>query len=549
MNLRYNILIFAAALMFVACEQDRIIDFDTDRTTIEVGANGGVEKVRVQSSGMWVASMEMDKPWVTISPANGRGAVTCDFVIDSALTTEKRTGVVTIRNIETNETQKITISQSGYDYAVEIIDEKLRNIERYAAYGKRHFDVRVRSNFDFKVVIPDESKSWLSAELHTLTLDRGVRPRETTIRFNWQVNNASYERLADVRFEPTTSIEVAKSELLKVKQEAAEPIKPDTRAGDSLSLLNIASSLQMWHIWDTSTPMTEWNGIELWEKHMEGCTIENEGRVRRAEFFLFNAYEGIPFEVQYLTAAEELYFFSNENSMIKSLSLGEHITKLTSLKRLTVGAYGLTELPESFSQMKGLEYLNLGSNNFTMVPKVITKENFPNLRALVMNANQRRVVTDLYNSIYKTPEELGGFIAEEKFPAELLKWGLDTLVLSVNFLHGSLPSFEDDPTVERYTEEEIIAADTLPMILKGTPKIMPTTKTFRINLNRLSGEIPFWLLYHPALDWWIPYSLIFTQEGYDNLGNRAGFSNTPSNFTYYYSEYKKKTPQDLTVTE
>lgn len=534
--------------MAVACQKDKTVDFDTDRTTIEIGENGGVEKVRISSSGEWVASMEMDKPWVTISPANGRGTETCDFIIDSALTTKPRTGVVTVKNIETNEVQRITINQKGYDYSVEIVDSANREIDRYAAFGERYFDVKVRSNFEFNVVIPDEAKSWLSAERYTLTLDRGIRPRETTVRFNWKINNSSFERLADVRFEPKASIEVVKSEVLKVKQEAAEPIKPNTREGDSLSLLNIASTLQTWSQWDTSTSMAEWNGIELWQEHMEGCTKENIGRVRKAEFFLFNSFEGIPFEVQYLTAAEELYFFSNTNSMLKSLDMGEHITKLTNLKRLTVGAYGLTSLPDSFKEMKALEYLNLGSNNFTQIPSVLTKENFPNLHALVMNANQRRVVTDLYNSVYKEPNELGGLIEEQRLP-ELLKWGLDTLVLSVNFLHGALPSFEDDPTVERYTEEEIIAADTLPMILKGTPKIMPKTKTFRINLNRFSGEAPFWLLYHPALDWWIPYSLIFSQEGYDGEGNRAGFTNTPDNFKYYYEAYTKKTPQDLKVTE
>lgn len=543
MRLGLNILVLmAAATMVVACTNDNaIVDFNTDLSTVEVGANGGSHQVKIQSSGEWVASMEMDKPWVTISPANGRGTVTCDFIVDSALTTTKRTGVVTIRNVETNETQKVTIVQEGYTYAVEV-DEPAVKIARYAAYGARYFDVKVRSNFNFDIEIPNDAKHWLSYDKYELDLNRGVRPREVTIRFNWNINNSAFERLADVKFVPTESIEVVKSDILSVAQEAAEAIKPNTREGDSLSLLNIASTLQVWSEWDTTQAMSEWDGVQVWEEHMEGCTPDKVGRVRYAEFFLFDSHEGIPYEVQYLTAADELYFFSNVNSMLKSLDIGEHISKLTNLKRLTVGAYGLTDLPESFTNMKALEYLNLGSNNFAKVPAVLTKENFPNLRALVMNANQRRVISDLSNTVYT---DLGGLIEEEKFPEHLLKWGLDTLVLSVNFLQGSLPTFENDPEVPKYTREEVMAADTLPEILIGTPKVMPHTKTFRINLNRLTGSLPHWLLYHPALDWWLPYSLIFPQEGRDVSGKRAGFDNEPINFDYYYKEYTKKVQQDM----
>ena len=149
---------------------------------------------------------------------------------------------------------------------------------------------------------------------------------------------------------------------------------------------------------------------------------------------------------------------------------------------------------------------------------------------------QRHAVSDLSNTRYST-EELGGLVEEEKFPEHLLKWGLDTLVLSVNYLHGALPSFENDPEVPKWTEEEVIAADTLPMALVGTPKVMPTTKTFRINHNRLSGEVPTWLLMHPALDWWVPFSLIFTQEGRWNDGIKAGFTNEPASLVDYYKNW------------
>ena len=549
MKLRYNILVLAvAALAVVACTNEpEVVDFKSDVNTIEIGADGGVKKVRIQSSDEWVASVGMQSngdpnPWIAVSPANGRGTVECDFVIDSALTDKPREAVVSIRNIATNKEQRIKVSQKGYEYSVEV-DRTNVEVKKFAEYGKRYFDVVVKTNFPFEVKIPQSAQHWISREpasklgdAYQHNLNRGIRPREVKVRFNWNINNSASVRLADIEFVPTEDITVSHSDILKVSQEAAEPIIPETRAGDSLALLNIANTMQCWTIWDSSTPMNRWEGVTLWEERMEGCTPEKVGRVRKVEIFLCNSFEGLPFEFQYLTQADEVYIFSNENSMLKSLNLGEHICKLTNLKRLTVGAFGLNELPEEFKNLRNLEFLDLGSNNFQRVPAIINKENFPNLRALVLNAQQRHAVSDLSNTRYAI-EELGGLVEEEKFPEHLLKWGLDTLVLSVNYLHGELPSFENDPEVPKWTEEEVIAADTLPMALVGTPKVMPTTKTFRINHNRLSGEVPTWLLMHPALDWWVPFSLIFPQEGRWTDGTKAGFTNEPASLVDYYKNW------------
>lgn len=544
MKMRYNILVLAvAALAVVACtNKEEILDFKTDVNIVEAEADGGVKKVRIQSSDEWIALVEQNAPWISVSPANGRGTVTCDFVIDSALTAYPREAKVAIRNVATNKDRYITVKQKGYEYALDV-DRKDVEVKKFAEFGKRYFDVVVKSNFAFDVKVPKEQQFWISREpasnlgdAYKHNLDRGVRPREVKVRFNWKINNSENPRLADIEFVPIAdTITVSHSSKLRVSQEAAEKIVADTRAGDSLALLNIVNTMQCWTIWDSSTPMNTWNGVTLWDRR-DGCSADKIGRVRKVEIFLCNSFEGLPYEFKYLTAAEEIYIFSNENSMLKSLNLGEHICELKDLKRLTVGAYGLSELPAEFTNLKNLEYLDLGSNNFQRVPSMITKENFPKLRALVMNAQQRHAVTDLSNTRYAT-EELGGLVEEESFPEHLLKWGLDTLVLSVNYLHGALPSFENDPEVPKWTEEEVIAADTLPMALVGTPKVMPTTKTFRINHNRLSGELPTWLLMHPALDWWIPFSLVFSQEGRWMDGSIAGFTNAPANLVNYYKDW------------
>ena len=560
MKMRYNIFMLAVvALAAIACTNDPgVVDFNTNESSIEVGASGGTKKIRIQSSDEWVASVGMQSngdpnPWIAVSPANGRGTVECDFIIDSALTAMPREAKVIIRNVVTNEEKRVSVKQEGYKYSVEI-DKTDVEVKKYAEYGKRYFDVVVKTNFPFDVQIPQGAQHWISREpasklgdAYQLNLDRGIRPREVKVRFNWKINNSSEIRLADIKFVPKEAIEVSYSDILKVKQEAAEPIIPETRAGDSLALLNIANTMQCWNPYDTSVSMRSWGGVTLWDDRMEGCKPEWVGRVKRVEIFLCNSYEGLPYEVRYLTAAEEIYIFSNENSMLKSLNLGEDILELKNLKRLTVGAFGLSELPENFA-MPNLEFLDLGSNNFQRVPSVINKTNLPKLRALVLNAQQRHAVSDLSNTVYPV-EDLGGLVEEEKFPEHLLKWGLDTLVLSVNYLHGELPSFENDPEVPKWTEEEVIAADTLPMALVGTPKVMPTTKTFRINHNRLSGEAPTWLLMHPALDWWVPFSLIFPQEGRWSDGTKAGFSNEPSSLVNYYKDWYPNKKLANTVEE
>lgn len=541
---RYFIFLLSL-LVAVACADDKsdaVMSVET--SSVSVDAVGGVKEIKVDIADRWIVST--DEEWITISPANGAGAAVCEFKIDSALTAEPRRGVVRIQNLRTMQSHEVAVEQEGFPYVIELEDNSF-DVESYKTAGERYFDVVVRSNVQFDVNIP-AAVGWLESEDYTLTLNRGMRPRQTKVRFHWDINTVAEERIAEISFLPRQDVSLERADVLNVKQLAAEPIIPDTRSGDSIALLAVARNLEVMAQWDASQPMTMWNNVVLWDETMEGCTPEKVGRVKSAQFVLFNTNEELPFEVRYLTAAEELYFFGNTNTFMKSLELGEDICTLKQLRRLTIGSYGLVSLPDSFSNLKNLEYLNICSNNFQRVPEVLTKQNFPALRSLVMNANQRSVVYDLSNT---TRTNLGGFIEEEKFPVDLIKWDLDTLVLSVNYLQGELPDFEDDPTVPVYTQQDIERADTLPQFLVDNriKKVMPHTKRFAINYNRLSGKLPAWLLYHPALDWWIPYSLVFSQEGRAQDGTQAGFDNEPSNLKYYYDVYTKKEPWAVSTGE
>ena len=535
-----------ASLVIFACQQVTPVQFEVDTENIKIGPEGGVKIVKIKSADNWIATVQ--EPWLTISPANGVGSVDCRVIIDSALAVNQREATIRINNQVTDERMDFKVIQSGFDYQI-VLSEPEVNIASYASLEDRKFDVKVKSNVPFEVELPEGAESWLSYTLPELVLDRGARPREVSIQFNWGVNFNPTARDAVIKFNPKDSqVTPAIKNDLKIQQDAAEEIEIGVK-GDSLALIAINRALGCWTEFETSEKLEFWDGVKVWESG------ENKGRVRSAEFFMFGTKEGIPFQVKYLTAAEELYFYSNTNTFLYSLDPGEHICELTQLRKLTIGAYGLTTLPESFKNLRNLEYLDLSSNNFQNVPEVLNPENFPKMTALIMNACQRNTISDLSNT---TRKDFGGFFeaadvdadGNKTFPKRLLKWSnLDTLRLSVNYLEGVLPDLENDPDFPKWTAEEVNACDTLPSILIGKPKVLPDTDLFAINLNRLYGTAPDWLLYHPKLDLWYPFSLVFFQEGVASNGTRAGFDNEPANLDYYYEHYVNKVwnPAKITV--
>lgn len=523
------IIIATAVLALASCIDDRNAQllFKTDLETIIPEAAGGSYKLELSSSDTWTATA--NRPWIAVSPANGVGSATCEVIVDSTLVSEDREGIVRFRNSATSETRDVAIRQKGFSYCITLDTDRV-SIPDYANVDDREFTVRISTNVPFEVKAQSGTSSWLSCEKVNVRLDRGARPRDLDLKFKWGVNSRPDERVAEVRLVSTDPARPAQDAILKVVQGAAELIEP-SRRGDSLAVLALNRNLGLWSQPLTADKMDNWDDVELWEETDKGYTPAKKGRVRKASFFLFQTTEEIPYEVRYLTEAEELSFFSNVNFFLYDLSCGEYITELVNLKRLTISAYGLSTLPDSFSNLSKLEYLDLSSNNFARIPAVLKKENFPNLHSLFLNTCQRSYILDLSNSI---SDNIGGF--HGKFPRELLEWeNLDTLRLSVNYLEGSIPDMKDYPV--RYTEEDAQEMN-LPPALVGTPKVLPKAKFFAVNLNRLSGDIPDWILYHPNLVDWNPYLLVYNQEGKAKDGRIAGFDNIPVNMEYYWDFYK-----------
>lgn len=537
-NIIYRMILSALTVMAVfACNTPQPVDFELDASLVEIGPEGGVKSINISSEDRWIATVQA--PWVTVSPANGVGSVECQIIIDSALAVTPREAVVRIENQVTNDRKDFTVRQEGFDYQI-VLEKSEVNLVSYASLEERKFNVKVKTNVPFDVVLPEGMSEWVTYKYDQVNLDRGARPREVNVRFTWDVNFNPTEREMTVSFNPKDqSIVPAVKHDLKIRQEAAEEIEIGVK-GDSLALIAINRALGCWTSYETSERMEFWEGVEVWKSG------ENKGRVRKVEFQMFATKESLPFQVKYLTAAEEIHFFGNTNTFLLDLEPGEHITELTNLRKLTIGAYGLSSIPNSFRKLSNLEYLDISGNNFQSVPEVLSQENFPKLTALILNACQRNTIYDLSNT---TRTGFGGLFDEadvdedgnKTFPRRFLLWdNLDTLRLSVNYLEGTIPDLMDDTAFPKWTAEEVNACDTLPSILIGLPKVLPNTDFFAINLNRLHGSLPDWLLYHPKLDLWYPTSLVFMQEGKTSYGTSAGFDNEPANMDYYYEHYKKK---------
>lgn len=599
---RYITVIAMAAALAISCQPEEQVEFAIEGDLLEVGADGGTVNLKVNSPGAWTAIVS--KPWITVSPTNGHGSQICQVIIDSSLSylneEAVREGVISIQDDMSYETKNISIRQENYKYQI-TLDESEIDIPEYDVLSNRWFDVNVKSNIDFKISFKDKDDNdinWIEPDEENpeLELNKGARPRNVKLRFEWKINQQDSDRLGKIVFTPQDAnqepitVNLDRIDTVKVSQTAAETIEPDTRRGDSTAIVAIARALNEWSGgWDTSTPMNTWSDVVLWEEG-DDTEPENIGRVRYVRFFMFNTEDGLPYQVKYLTAAEEVVFYSNENNTRrKGIVLGEDICELDQLKRLTIAAYGLDDesLSERFFTKEdsspafpNLEYLNLSSNNFMEIPEGICEKNFPKLHALLMNNNQRILVTDASNAAvnddkefaekyaglfneYINPENID---AGGSFPVRFLSWeNLDTLQFTLNYFQGSLPSDDylkskgfpnwkdDDKIMDDEGKVILSVADSLKngdtdfFSTHQIPRVLPRIKSLSINLNRMSGEVPNWILRHPNLDIWDPFVFIFTQEGRDRNGNAAGFSNAPKNLNDYYEVFgnKKYDPDNM----
>lgn len=531
--------------MVTSCEDDKDdTNFNIDTEQISMGAEGGTKTIKVQSGGKWIASTEA--PWISISPANGLGNVDCEIKVDTALlANEERQAVIRFIADGQSEPRTLKVVQNGFEKMIQLSITEVE-IPTYGDFGKRKFELELTANVEFDIEIPQDV-NWVKVEDYTFELDRGSRPRTVKLTFNWENNSRPWERMADIQFKPKNGETLTRNDILKIIQAKAPQIE-DNAQGDSLAIIGCIRALGGSMRGNEGETMATWDFVTLWQASDENVNPDDIGRVRSVEFRSFEGKEGIPYEIQYLTRAEEIIFYGSSSSLLGRFSTGPDISKLTQLKKLEIVSFGLVELDPSFVELKNLEVLDLSSNNFSKVPDILTPENFPKLKHLDLGTNSRWGFDDLNNPPgyvvnFGGQDTWGGLLGE--FPVRLLQWdNLEFLGLSNNLIYGEVPKMEDYPI--RYTETDLVN-DTLPNILLNTPKVLPKAKIFRINLNLLKGRIPDWILYHPHLWEWDAHTLVFNQneEVLDFDGKISGFTNVPPiTMNYYWDLYPHKKPEN-----
>lgn len=558
-------------LGFSACSDDETVnntpDFGLDASEIEqpIGPDGGDRTLRITSAGRW--TVVTDATWVRVAPSSGRGPAECSVQIDSTvLADQTRTALVQVISEDQTIPLDFHVCQEGYEHFIEVLDENI-TLPNYGDYGKRTLDVQVKTNVPFTVNIPAE-KRWVFHETQEIgdKLDRGARPRIVTLHFTWDNNTRPEERETQVELTPESEEAPLEPRLLCIRQEAAERIVPGVK-GDSLTVIAIQRNMNLDAKIDVTEKMSNWPNVTLWEATDKEVEEHPDwlGRIRKVQFKFAQTEEDIPFEIQYLTAAEEISIFSNANKSQKSLSTGPYICMLENLKSLQIYSYGLTELHEDFVKLKNLESLDLSSNNFNEIPAVLTPENFPKLKYLNLAVNRRPSALGNMKETAIDPETWGGLCKITTMQLQnLLKWEkLEYLNLSNNYISGSIPpctyGFPKWQAGDQYRfkwDSKKIDPETgkkgawemhdIPAQLVGKPKVLPNATRFSVNLNYLTGRLPDWILYHPMLMWWEASVLVFRQEGWaDKNGRKAGFDNVPETPDYYYEWYPEQIPEEI----
>lgn len=620
--------ISACMVLAVSCkEEDNVVsEFSIDKTEIAVGADGGSELLEIKGNVKWQGTSESS--WLKFSPSNGEGAATCEVLVDSSVVAEPREGVITFMAAGQTTATTVKVMQMGYAKGIFVSEEdRTISVENSAKLEERFFEVTMMANVNFDVRVnnlPAEDgtvsdKEWLKYKKETPNYDYGDRPRLLKLHFDWEINMTEKARTAEVIITPQETSDTEGNGAIKlVVTQKPAPVITDDRAGDSLALLSIYSSMNGIFTWDASENMRYWKGVELWEATDKYIEIEEDGtinysasvpkdligRLKSVEFIAFETKESLPYQVKYLKTAESITFSGNSNTFLKDIVLGNEICELAQyghLRNLAIRAYGLVGLPENFTEFgKTLVSLDLSSNNFEVMGKSgstingvkvlgiesITRENFPHLRNLYLNKINRYDTTKDLSAYKGKDDKLGfrwttgfgeGFLTpaegyNNSYFKELLKWEeLECLSLSLNMLDGQLPSdaevkqllgdkvVYEEADIAEY-KDSISIDDAKKYLLKGggAPKVWPKMKSLSLNLNFLTGELPDWILYHPYLSFWDPFTMIFQQElstTSSKAKNTKGevitkFSNEPTNLSNYgedkisyYEMYPKRKPQ------
>ena len=508
--------------LLAACSDNDIapVAFGLNETELCFQADGGTATIQLSADNEWTVTC--DREWCMVSPTNGKASTVCEIRVDSSYLYAAREAHLNFHC--GSRTRQLTVSQLGYEKVIKLEKNEIE-VPDFTDTDALFEEVKVQANVDYEVSIEyaDPSRTgWLMARKVEQGKVQSV-PRPGTVRLSYQMYLLSdADRSATVIFRQTdakpgeTPIEAR----LAFRQTKAQEIIP-SREGDSLALITIARIMHLAANWDTSQSLLLWNNVKT-----ENITYFNtklgkqvtEPRVVAANFTMFETNEGLPYHVRYLDQLRELTFVANGNAHLKRIDLGEHVTYLENLKYLTLLGYGISSLPERMKEMKNLEELDLSGNNLLDIPVDLIKALDAHKLKYINLANNR--CRDVFGNLQANSAVRDTLGIHGQIPAELFQLkNVRYLGLSYNYLEGEIPDMGYDASAYSTLEEKV----------KHNP-VMPQLEQLSINLNFLSGSLPDWILYHPNLRCWDPYTLVFNQyeRARDSKGHNTGFDNEPS---------------------
>lgn len=473
----FVLLALGVGLLVASCQEDTqtLPALDVDKADFAFEAIGGEGELAVLSAGEWTAKSDAD--WLRISPANGVGKTNCQLLVDASYAYTDRKASLQIQTNGT--TQTITVAQKGFPKQITLSATQVELADQDDP-TKMFFEVEVLANVPWRMLYDQSEYYWIT---YKATVNTGsAKPVKSVIRFAYDINAVPAARSVDINFEAVNGdVDPVK---LNISQKAAPLIEP-SRRGDSLAVVAMVRSLNAYYM-DISKRMEFWNGV----------VMEND-RIVELDFQFINTKRSLPYEVQYLTELRKLSVRSNSNSFLRRIKLGPEISKLKKLEELSLFGYGISELDESIATLPNLRVLDLNGNTFNRIPIEILQK-MPALKVLDFGGNRRwDGIYDL-SAYTKDKADLGlhGAIPQELFEMEQL----EELTLTYNYFEGSIPDSKCG---------------------------MPNLKVLKVNLNKLTGDVPQWILNHSNVCDWIPYIFIFKQEGRDSNGVNAGFNNEP----------------------
>lgn len=506
-------------LLFGACEDSTVpVKFGLPEDELVFPADGGEFLIELSAPEEW--SVSCDREWCMVTPVNGHGSALCEIRVDSSYLYNEREAHLNFRCGKYS--RLLTVKQFGYEKVIRL-DRTEIEVPDFTDYDALYENVKVESNVNYDVFVEyadGDSGEWLSVDKPAIEAQSVPRPGIVRIGYKMYMDSTR-DREATLVFRQNDARqgETPVENRLVFRQRHAQEIVP-SREGDSLALLALSRIMHVSTSWVTSQPMIYWNNIKLEDVTYFNTKLNRtvtEPRVTELSFTLFETDGGIPYQIQYLDQLRVLMLTGNSNAHTKRLQLGADVCKLKNLKVLSLVGYGLTSLPDEMAEMDNLEELELSGNNFTHLPMEVIKALDKKKLWYINFANNRRrdVFARLYeNAAVRDTLGLYGAIPEELFQLKNIRH----IGLSYNYFEGELPTMDYDASQYATLEEKV-----------AHNPVMPQLEQLSINLNYFTGKLPDWILYHPNLRCWDPYTLVFNQfeSSRDSKGRNIGFDNEP----------------------